>query len=137
MDIALIVTFTGMTVVFLALIALALLIYISNKTLHALIIQNNEKGGNNTKPAGISDTVYIENSAALNDKTGIANTEEDSTITCKDDEIELIAVLTAAIMSIERQTPGFKVKIKSVRRIHNSSPAWSYAGLTEQIGSHL
>lgn len=50
----------------------------------------------------------------------------------EEDEEELIAVLTAAAAAC-MNTSTYNLKIKSYRRIGNSSPAWNKAGLTDAV----
>ncbi len=50
----------------------------------------------------------------------------------EEDEEELIAVLTAAA-AVCMNTSTYNLKIKSYRRIGNSSPAWNRAGLSEAV----
>ncbi|NLC69414.1 MAG: hypothetical protein GX754_11675 [Clostridiaceae bacterium] len=141
MDIAFIVTFTGLVITFMALIALNMLISASSKVLNAFGSKNSNNGGNNAKTNGTSRAPGTESDTAVAYEIANINNNINSNnlmhLMHQHDEEELIAVLTAAIMASERKAPGFKAKIKSVRRINNISPAWSYAGLMEQIGNRL
>ncbi len=54
----------------------------------------------------------------------------------KTDDKELIAVITAAIAA-SLNTSVSNLKIKSLKRIGNNSPAWNKAGVNEMINSRL
>ncbi len=53
-----------------------------------------------------------------------------------EDEEELIAVITAAIAA-SLNTSTYNLKIKSLRRVSNTAPAWNRAGLNETINSRF
>ena len=52
------------------------------------------------------------------------------------DEEELVAVLTAAVAAC-MNTSTYNLKIKSFRRIENTSPSWNKAGLRDVIDSRF
>lgn len=52
------------------------------------------------------------------------------------DEKELIAVLTAAVAA-SMNTSTYNLNIKSYKRIGNTSPSWSRAGLNDVINSRF
>ena len=54
----------------------------------------------------------------------------------EEDEEELIAVLTAAIAA-SLNTSTYNLKIKSFKRVTNSAPAWNKAGLSDTINSRF
>lgn len=122
MDLALIVTFVGLFVVFSALIILSVLISFSSKVF-AIKTPIHSKAVNNSK---IDNNM---NHSTDNSNTNIVNNSQDKN--------ELIAVLTAAVMACMQQTPDFKIRIKSFRRIHKDSSAWSTAGIAEQISNRF
>ncbi|NSW89776.1 MAG: OadG family protein [Firmicutes bacterium] len=128
MELALTVTFVGLFVVFTALIILAFMIFFTSKVF-ALKISNNRIVANNSKAQDILHPTNI--------KKDTVAAEKDNAVVVEKDESELIAVLTAAVMASMKQAPDFKVKIKSFKRICNDSPAWSSAGLAEQISSRI
>lgn len=57
-------------------------------------------------------------------------------VTAPADDSELIAVLTAAVAA-SLQTSTYKLKIMSYRRVDNKRPAWSKAGINENINSRF
>jgi sodium pump decarboxylase gamma subunit len=120
MDLALNVTLVGLFVVFSALIILSVLISVSSKVF-TIRIPRNKKATSNSN----TDKIY----QPVNNNTTIANNPQN--------ESELIAVLTAAVMASMQQTPDFKIRIKSFRRIHKDSSAWSTAGIAEQISNRF
>jgi len=127
-ELALTVTFVGLFVVFMALIILASIIFFASKVF-ALKITNNRIVANDSKAQDIFHPTNIKK-----DTVGV---EKDNAVVAGNDENELIAVLTAAVMASMKQAPDFKVKIKSFKRICNDSPAWSSVGLAEQISSRI
>ncbi|MFO7611210.1 MAG: OadG family protein [Clostridia bacterium] len=105
----------GISVVFLALIALSFFIYLFGKVM---------KNGNGTRPSG---TARNEISSM---KTSLENPGADG----GDDE--LIAVITAAIMASLRQaglTPECRIKVRPFNRVSSDAPAWNLAGRNELI----
>ena len=59
-----------------------------------------------------------------------------STNVVKQDDFEIIAVLTAAIAA-SLNTSTYDLKIKSYKRIGVNSPAWNRAGVSEMINTRL
>lgn len=54
----------------------------------------------------------------------------------KQDDCEIIAVLTAAIAA-SLNTSTYNLKIKSYKRVGTNSPAWNRAGVSEMINSRM
>ena len=54
----------------------------------------------------------------------------------KKDDIELIAVLTAAVAAT-LNTSAYNLKIKSFRRVCDKAPTWTKAGRTDIMGSRF
>ena len=54
----------------------------------------------------------------------------------KEDDLELIAVLAAAIAA-SLNTNTSSINIKSFRRVGQNSPAWNRAGVAEMINSRI
>lgn len=49
---------------------------------------------------------------------------------------ELLAVITAAIAAAETR-PGYRLVVRSMRQIPQSSPVWNTAGRLERLGRDL
>jgi len=108
-----------MTIVFIALIALSVSIYIFGK-----IFSKNRSAKRSELPDNNSGTVR-----AVQPESGVNN---------QIPEEELIAVITAAIQaSLDIRDAGKRVIVKSFRRLPASSSVWNAAGRMEQIGSKL
>lgn len=108
---SIIIFVVGMVVTFVGLILLAIIISLLGKVL-------NLSFGTRKKT---SDNPRTNDTAVSSEEAGnIVNAAISS-----EDESELVAVLTAAVMAYMKQTPGFKIRVKSFRRIHNDSPAWN------------
>lgn len=108
--------FVGITVVFLALI-ISLFIKVLN-------VRKNSKN----------------DSDAFGEIASILEIEENekSTSNLKDTgNNEIIAVLTAAVLAVSKSRPDYKLKVKSFRRIPQTSPIWNVAGREEQISGKL
>lgn len=125
MDLALNVTLVGLFVVFSSLIILSVLISLSSKIFSLKIFGKNANAASGLNTVNTDKSVN-KNNNAVNTKTN--NPQHES---------ELIAVLTAAIMASMQQTSDFNVRIKSFRRIHTNSSAWSAAGIDEQINNRF
>lgn len=65
-----------------------------------------------------------------------ANAQVKETAADDMDEEELVAVLTAAVAAC-MNTSTYNLKIKSFRRIENTSPSWNKAGLRDVIDSRF
>jgi len=126
MDLASTLTIVGMVVVFAALIVLAFSISILSK------IININKNKN-------ADTVNSADMATNTVNTGTVNagTVKTQFHTSSQDDSELIAVITAAIMASMKQNPDFKIKIKSFRRIPDNSPEWNIAGKLASLNANI
>ena len=106
------VTFVGITVVFLGLIALAIIVYAYPKLINLFL--NKNKKGEKTEPETQEETVVE-----------IASDEEDSE--------ELIAVLTAAIAASMGADYASKIRVSSFRRVNKKSPVWNASGRQESL----
>jgi glutaconyl-CoA/methylmalonyl-CoA decarboxylase subunit delta len=115
------VALVGITIVFFALLFLAFIIFGSSKVLSFKKPKNNDDE--------ITITPRVRNSM-----------EEDTQATDNSgndlyDE-ELVAVLTAAVLSyMKDKTTDSKIRIKSYRRIPQTSPVWNITGRIEQINT--
>jgi len=114
MNLAINVTFVGLTVVFISLILLSLLIVAFGKVLNS---KNKESSSNIDEASNIEDD-------APNQLETVENSESDG---------ELVAILTAAILASMKDSTKCKIRVKSFRRVEVSSPVWNVAGRTEQI----
>ena len=124
MPLAINLVFVGLTVVFSALIILSLIIYLSTKILAGK--KKEEAAGN-----------------VVTDEASILEIEEDDTDansaisdSIKSDD-ELAAVIMAAIQASMLPGSQCKLKVKSFRRIAQTSPAWNKTGRIEQIANRL
>mgnify|MGYP001493708673 CR=1 FL=1 len=119
MDLAINLTFVGMTIVFIALIALTYVIY-----LFSMVLRKGKKDEN----ADInSNTIVHQQKEAM-----LQESSNDM------DENELVAVLTAAIAAIYDATgSGANFRVRSYRRISTNSPVWNLAGRSEHIAGKL
>lgn len=120
MDLAINLTFVGITVVFLALIILSLSIYVFSKIIESTGKKNINKA---TEQKNESSVVEID--------------EKSSDIENSTSNEELVAVITAAVMACMKRTPGCKIQVKSFRRIPQTSPAWNIRGRNEYINNKL
>lgn len=116
------VTFVGLTVVFLALIALLLIIMAFSRMIY--VLQSKAK-----------DSSHMESDiqpSNLEIKDNYAALQEEIT------DGELVAVLTAAVMSF-MQKKGYKskIRVKSFRRIPQTTPIWNAVSRSENIASKL
>lgn len=66
----------------------------------------------------------------------VAEVKSETAVADDMDESELVAVLTAAIAA-SLNTSTYNLKIKSFKRVGNSSPAWNKAGLNDVINSRF
>lgn len=107
------VTIIGIAIVFVALLALYLVIRIMEKTIG--------------KPA-VCNKIECEEQPTNVKNNEIAEVEIDNA--------ELVAVIAAAI-SATLNTSTCNIVVKNIRRVNDESPAWAKAGRTEQIGSML
>ncbi|HHV96381.1 MAG TPA: OadG family protein [Clostridiaceae bacterium] len=121
MDLAGTLTIVGMVVVFAALIILALAISLLGKAININKNAIAEKAASNAIKTDIVNT-------------GAANTQ--SQISNQDDK-ELIAVITAAIMASMKGSSDFKIRVKSFRRIPDNSPEWNIAGKLTTINANI
>jgi sodium pump decarboxylase gamma subunit len=121
MNLAINVTLVGIFVVFSALVLLSALISFSNKI---FAYKKNNKG-NDVNSLRDNKIEQIDTNDNLNPET---NEENDG---------ELIAVLTAAVMAHMKQTSDTKIKIRSYKRVTRSSSPWNSVGTVEQISSRF
>ena len=115
-------TVVGILVVFLALVLLSIIISISGKIFN--IKRSSPK----------NDSVTAKNKASILEVNG------DKKLDAPDGDLsnsELVAVLTAAVQASLRRTSECKVRIKSFRRIPQTSPAWNLRGRNEYISGKL
>lgn len=101
----------GISVVFLALIALSFFIYLFGKVM--------VKG--NKKPTKITDSMKTVSKVEVSADT---------------DDNELIAVITAAIQASFKKagiTPECKIVVKSFKRVEDDSPVWNTTGRKEVL----
>lgn len=106
----------GISVVFLALIALSFFIYLFGKVMKN---GNGSKPLNKKKARGSSVGTPLEGSPAM-DESGD----------------ELIAVITAAIMAGLAQaglSPECRIKVRPFNRVSSDAPAWNLAGRNELV----
>ena len=104
----------GISVVFLALIALSFFIYLFGK----VMVNGVEKKKNKTVKTEIKDVKTVEINAEVEDDT------------------ELIAVITAAIQaSLVKAgiSPECKIIVKSFKRVGNDAPVWNSTGREELL----
>ena len=114
------ITAIGITVVFLALIALSICIYLFGK-----LFSKNET----TK----KDIVRSTNTASAS-----ATTQPEPLVENYTSEEELIAVITAAIQaSLGVRDDGKHIVVKSFRRLPSNSPIWNSTGRIEQLSNKL
>lgn len=118
LSLAINVIFVGVTVVFLSLIFLTLIISMSTRILDAV------RGSSGGKKKQTDDASALE----------IDEVEASDSSASTD---ELIAVITAAIMSSINASPDYNIRIKFFRRIPQSAPVWNVAGRNEYIAGKL
>jgi Na+-transporting methylmalonyl-CoA/oxaloacetate decarboxylase gamma subunit len=121
MNTATTLTFVALGAVFLALIILAITLSLFSKV-------------NNLRK-------YSENNVDSSGETAsILETDRNEGFISSsryDGNDEIIAVLTAAVLAVSNSRPGFKLKVKSFRRIPQTSPIWNIAGREEQISTNF
>jgi sodium pump decarboxylase gamma subunit len=113
-----VLTLVGITVVFVSLILLSFAIVIISKLVAA---------GNILKS---TDT------EKRNEEDNVTKRVKTKVIESTDDD-KLVAVLTAAIMASMGNKPDCKIRVKSFRRIPQTSPAWNLAGRYDYISEKL
>lgn len=118
MELALNLTFVGMTVVFMSLLLLSLIIGLFSKILN-FTKRDQGNGGNSDE----SSKLEIED-----ETTEAANAPH---------RAELLAVITAAVMAAMKDKPGCEIRVKSFRRITQTTPIWNLAGRAEHIAGKL
>lgn len=110
------VVITGLIVVFVALILLVLCVSLFGKLFEYI---NKRKDINKNTTSKTEETT-------VNDKTDIAPVVEDGI------SDEVVAVITAAIASLNTNSKGITYSLKSIKRSNNSSRrAWANAGIIE------
>lgn len=115
------VIFVGITVVFMSLILLTFIISASTKILDAV-------RGSSAGKKKLTDDVSIQKISEVE----VSNSSDSDLPTD-----ELVAVITAAIMSSINASPDYNIRIKSFRRIPQSAPVWNVAGRNEYITGKL
>lgn len=101
----------GISVVFLALIALSFFIYLFGK----VMMKNNAKDKNTETPSKKISSIELS-----------ADTDDE----------ELIAVITAAIQASLKKagiTPECKIVVKSFKRVESDAPVWNTTGRNEVL----
>lgn len=116
------ITLLGVTIVFLALIALWILM-----SFFPVLNYKRKKTYNTTEE--ISDeSYYLEiEEDDLHDDELLVDSSDDS----------LIAVLTAAVMAYMKNSPDIKIKVTSFKRIPQTSSVWNTMGRNEYISNKL
>ncbi|NMA66783.1 MAG: oxaloacetate decarboxylase, gamma chain [Clostridiaceae bacterium] len=111
------VIFVGMVVVFVSLVLLTYIIVLSTKILNAVKGSSgkNKKTTDNISVQEISET-NVSNSSVSDGSTD-----------------ELVAVITAAVMASVNTRPGYNIRLKSFRRVPQTTPVWNVAGRNEYI----
>lgn len=117
-----ILTFVGVFVVFVSLIFLAFAIVAISSILSL---------GNRKK-----QPINIQQSEVNNSSEEVENRVLSTTDT-KMSEDKIIAVLTAAVLASMKNGPECKIRVKSFRRIPQSSPTWNLAGRNDYISEKL
>lgn len=115
-------TIVGILVVFLALVFLAAILTIFGKVFSI------------NKNAVKNDPVTARNGAS------VPEVNEDKKLDAPDGDPsndELVAVLTAAVLSSLRRPPECKIRVKSFRRIPQTSPIWNLRGRSEYLSGKL
>lgn len=110
----------GISVVFLALIALSLFIY-----LFGIVMKKSDER--------VQDRI---NEKANKPDSGLEIITEIEDYSEDDSEDEIVAVITAAIraaLANNGLTPECKIKVKSFKRVSSQSPAWHEAGIKELV----
>lgn len=83
--------------------------------------------------------MLYKNSAQRNNSS-FENKRDDGNI-CKgsigEPDENLVAVLTAAVLASMGIEPEYKIRVKSFRRIPQSSPIWNIAGRTDNVTDGL
>ena len=118
MQLALNVTFVGMFVVFLSLIILSIIIEYTGKVFSAKNSKNDVNPGNSKitrgNPADLKNEANeIADNVSGNDK--------------------IVAVITAAIAAYLGSGSENNIRVRSIRRVPQSTPVWNVAGRMEHI----
>lgn len=108
----LLVTFVGLVIVFAVLIILMLVMM----AMKAIFYKEEKPSQTVQAPVPVAEPVQ--------------------TVSAPADDSELIAVITAAIAA-SLNTSTYNLKIKSYKRVGNTSPSWNRAGLSEVIESRF
>lgn len=108
--------FVGIVVVFLALAALILVIFIATRLLSI------KKASSQAAPA-----------SELASSLEIDEDEIETPATDAPDDHELVAVITAAINALYTTGADIKLRVKSFRRIPSNSPIWNMEGRKERL----
>ncbi|WP_105616089.1 OadG family transporter subunit [Vallitalea okinawensis] len=113
-EIGILGTIAGMLMVFLALILIALIL--------AQFKHLGNLGKKNEAPPVVENKVVVE--------------EERKVQSNQEDELELVAVITAAIAA-SMNTTSDKLVVKSLRRVSSNKSAWNATGRHENIHNNL
>jgi len=115
------VIIVGMVVVFVSLVLLTYIIVLSNKILNAI----KGSSGSSKKTSDNMSVQEISGTRAIYSSGSDLPTDE------------LVAVITAAIMATVNASPGYNIRLKSFRRIPQTTPVWNIAGRNEYIAGKL
>lgn len=115
------VTVTGLLVVFLALIALTLLIFIMGKIISA--VKSPKKPAAPTPPKAAPKTETAPAPAAAAPQMAV----EDGV---GDEVIAVISAVVAALMD-EEGVPAGSYAVRSVKRAREARPIWGFAGMQQ------
>lgn len=112
MNLAINVTFVGITVVFTSLIVLSLIVFLFSKLLSLKSFRVKKR-----------DNIDIKyNASDIKIKENYISNKPDNCNVLKD---ELVAVITSSILAGMSTTPGCRIRIKSFKRIPQTSPVWN------------
>lgn len=126
MDIGPTVALTGITIVVMTLLALALLITVVSLAIRSIIGKAPADNSSKRSEAAV-DTKAIEEK----------NEQPQEPVQTDASNDELIAVLTAAVLAGMNNRPECKIRVKSFRRIPEASPTWNLKGRYEQLLNKL
>lgn len=113
------IALVGMVVVFIVLILIIFCIWLYSKLLNR---------GTGKKDDGIKqDRAEPQENVSLPQSNPIVSANDDN---------EIIAVITAAVMAC-MQASGSGLLVRSIRRIGHTTPIWNIAGRNEQILSRI
>lgn len=124
MELAINLTIVGMVVVFIALILLSAIISLFSKVANAGKSDGKDKMNTSGNDVPTSQT----HGDVGGESTAYIEPEDDS---------ELVAVLTAAVIAAMGGSSESNIQVKSYRRIPQISPVWNSVSRKEQIAAKL